>query len=130
MVPADGCPDPQEINVSESLTIIAFDSEWWLFPYNKDNKANCSCNSKEEVVAKIIELLYRNRHKQILLASHHPFQSYGHHGGYYSIVDHLFPFTAINKNLYIPLPIIGSLYPILRKAIVNPEDMGHPLYEG
>jgi len=130
MVPGEGCPDPQEIQVGDSLTIIAFDSEWWLFPYNKDNKANCSCNSKEEVVARLIELFYKNRYRQILLASHHPFQSYGHHGGYYSIVDHLFPFTAINKNLYIPLPIVGSLYPILRKAIVNPEDMGHPLYKG
>ncbi|WP_315820355.1 hypothetical protein [Paraflavitalea speifideaquila] len=77
----------------------------------------------------MLELLYKNRYKMILLADHHPFQSYGHHGGYYSWKDHLFPFTAINKNLFIPLPVVGSLYPILRKAIANPEDMGHPLYK-
>lgn len=130
MVPADGCPDPVEINVSNNLTIIAFDSEWWLFPYNKDNKeTDCNCRTKEDVTARLQELLYRNRYKVVMLASHHPFQSYGHHGGYYSLKDHIFPFTAINKNLYIPLPVIGSLYPILRKAIVNPEDMGHPLYK-
>ncbi|AXY77360.1 hypothetical protein D3H65_26750 [Paraflavitalea soli] len=130
MVPPDGCPDPIEINMGDSLTVIAFDSEWWLFPYNKDNKeTDCDCRTKEDVTARLIELLYKNRYKMIMLASHHPFQSYGHHGGYYSLKDHLFPFTAINKNLYIPLPVIGSLYPILRKTIVSPEDMGHPLYK-
>jgi hypothetical protein len=130
MVPAEGCPDPVEINVSNNLTIIAFDSEWWLFPYNKDNKeTDCNCRTKEDVTARLQELLYKNRYKVILLASHHPFQSYGHHGGYYSLKDHIFPFTAVNKNLYIPLPVVGSLYPILRKTFVNPEDMGHPLYK-
>ncbi|WP_276480307.1 BamA/TamA family outer membrane protein [Paraflavitalea pollutisoli] len=130
MLPPNGCPDPQEISLGDNLAIIAFDSEWWLFPYDKSsNAADCGCRTKEDVVAKLIELLYKNRYKMILLAAHHPFQSYGHHGGYYSIVDHLFPFTAINKNLYIPLPIVGSLYPILRKTIVNPEDMGHPWYK-
>jgi hypothetical protein len=130
MVPANGCPDPVEINVGDSLTIIAFDSEWWLFPYNKDNKeAECDCNTNDDVTARMVELLYKNRYKNILLASHHPFQSYGHHGGYYSLKDHIFPFTAVNKSLYIPMPVVGSLYPILRKTIVSPEDMGHPLYK-
>lgn len=130
MVPPDGCPDPVAINAGDSLTIIAFDSEWWLFPYNKDNKeTDCDCRTKEEVTARLAELLYRNRYKMILLASHHPFRSYGHHGGYYSLKDHIFPLRAINKNLYIPLPVVGSLYPILRKAIASPEDMAHPLYK-
>ena len=130
MVPANGCPDPVELNVSDSLTIIAFDSEWWLFPYNKTNpEAGCSCNSKTEVTEKIEELLYKNRYKMILLASHHPFQSYGHHGGYYSWKDHLFPLTSVNKNLYIPLPVIGSLYPLLRSTFVSPEDMPSPVYK-
>ncbi|HMG08084.1 MAG TPA: metallophosphoesterase, partial [Mucilaginibacter sp.] len=35
MVPANGCGDPVEINLNNNLTVIAFDSEWWLFPFNK-----------------------------------------------------------------------------------------------
>ncbi len=128
LVPENGCPGPTEINVSDSLVIIAFDSEWWLFPYNKDN-GNCDCNNKKEMTDKLLELLYRNRYKMVLLASHHPFQSYGHHGGYYSLKDHLFPLTAVNKNLYIPLPLIGSLYPLLRSTFQSPEDKQHPLYQ-
>ncbi|MBA4167406.1 MAG: metallophosphoesterase, partial [Chitinophagaceae bacterium] len=130
MVPANGCPDPVEINVSENMVIIAFDSEWWLFPYNRSDDASaCSCSTGKEVIDKMQELLYKNRYKVVLLASHHPFRSYGNHGGYFSLKDHLFPLTAINKNLYIPLPVIGSLYPLLRSTFLHPEDLRHPLYK-
>lgn len=131
LVPANGCPDPIEIPISDELVIIAYDSEWWLFPYAKGNpNAECDCNSEEEVLEKMEELFYKNQNKTILVASHHPFQTYGVHGGYYSLKDHLFPFTVLNRNLYIPMPIIGSLYPLLRTTVfLNPEDMPHPDYE-
>ena len=48
LVPPNGCPDPVAINISDSLTIIAFDSEWWLYPFNKANPdADCSCRTKD-----------------------------------------------------------------------------------
>ena len=122
-------PGPVALNISDNLVVIAFDSEWWVFTHNKNNPdAECDCNTKDESLARFEELLYRNRYKTIILADHHPFKSYGHHGGYYGLKDHLFPFTAINKNLYIPVPVVGSLYPLLRKLLVNPEDAAHPLY--
>lgn len=128
LVPENGCVGPYEINISDSLAIIAFDSEWWLFPHEKPT-TGCDCETKKAFIEKLNELLYKNRYKMILLAAHHPFQSYGHHGGYYSLKDHLFPLTAVNKNLYIPLPIIGSLYPLLRSTLQSPEDRLHPLYQ-
>jgi hypothetical protein len=129
MVPSNGCPDPTEINVSDSLTVIAYDSEWWLFPYDKTNP-DCDCRSEKEVVDKMDSILYKNRFKVVLLASHHPFQSYGTHGGKYSLRDHVFPFTRLNKKLWIPMPVVGSLYPLLRSSIFNsPEDQNHPLYK-
>ena len=130
LLPPDGCPGPTEINISEELVIIVFDSEWWLFPFDKTNLlAECNCRTKKDVILRMQELLYKNRNKTIFLASHHPFQSYGIHGGYFSWKDHIFPLTAANKNLYVPLPIVGSLYPILRKTFTNPEDLHHPLYK-
>lgn len=75
------------------------------------------------------ELFYKNRDKIILLACHHPFQSYGTHGGYFGWKDNLFPLTAADEKLYVPLPVVGSLYPLLRKAFNNPEDLHHPLYQ-
>jgi hypothetical protein len=130
LVPAGGCPDPVEISLTDSMTLIAYDSEWWLFPFQKsDEQSDCECKTRADVIAKLDELRYKNRNKIVLLASHHPFQSYGVHGGSFTLKDHLFPLTAANKNLYIPLPVIGSLYPLLRTVFTNPEDLHHPLYQ-
>ncbi len=130
MSPANGCPGPDEIAVNDALTIITFDSEWWLYPFSIDNsEADCACTSKEQFIESLQELLYKNANKTILLADHHPFKSYGRHGGYFSVKDHLFPLTAVNKNLYIPMPVVGSLYPLLRKTFASAEDLGHPLYK-
>ena len=90
---------------------------------------SANASTRDEVIAKLNELRYKNRHKIILLASHHPFQSYGVHGGVFTLKDHLFPLTAINPHLYIPLPVLGSLYPLLRSVFSNPEDLHHPLYQ-
>jgi calcineurin-like phosphoesterase family protein len=128
LIPDGGCPGPVEIPLGKNLVVIAFDSEWWVFPHYKDT-TGCECSTKDEIIARMKVLFDKNRNKVIVLASHHPFQSYGNHGGYYSLKDHIFPLTAANKNLYIPLPVIGSLYPLLRTIFVNPEDLGHPLYK-
>lgn len=128
LLPQSGCPNPVAIELTDKLTVIAYDSEWWLFPYDKNNP-DCECNTKEEVIMRMRELLNQHKDKMIILASHHPFQSYGVHGGYFSLKDHLFPLTAVSKNFYLPMPVIGSLYPFLRTTFLNPEDMKHPLYK-
>lgn len=128
LIPDNGCPNPVAINLTDKLTVIAYDSEWWLFPYDKSNP-DCECDTKEQVVMRMRELLAQNKDKMIILASHHPFQSYGAHGGYFTLKNHIFPLTALSSNLYIPLPIIGSLYPFLRTTFLSPEDMKHPLYK-
>ncbi len=130
LVPENGCPDPYEIKINDKLAIIAFDSEWWLYPFNKTNPGvECRCKTKTDIANSLADLFYRNRDKIILLASHHPFQSYGIHGGIFSLKDHIFPLTALNQDLYIPLPGVGSLYPLFRSAFVNLEDIGHPEYQ-
>ncbi|MEP7371982.1 MAG: BamA/TamA family outer membrane protein [Chitinophagaceae bacterium] len=124
------CPDPIPINITDSSMIIVFNSEWWLFPYNNANPENeCECKTRSEVLARLDELRYKNRHKLILLTSHHPFQSYGMHDGRLTLKDHLFPLTSINKNLYIPLPGIGSVYSFFRSAFSSPNDAKHPLHK-
>ncbi|WP_300602059.1 BamA/TamA family outer membrane protein [Niabella sp.] len=128
LLPEKGCPGPEEIPVSENVVLIAFDSEWWLFQHEK-NSEDCACSTKEACLEKLSEILSRNRGKRIFLVCHHPFQSYGVHGGYYNLKDHLFPLTNLNPHLYIPLPVIGSLYPLLRTSIPNPEDQRHPDYK-
>ncbi|MGJ7031002.1 BamA/TamA family outer membrane protein [Niabella hirudinis] len=128
LVPGAGCPGPVELPISNEITVVAFDSEWWLFQHDK-SAADCECSTKEDFLEKLSEIVNRNRDKMIFLICHHPFQSYGVHGGYYNLKDHIFPLTSLNKNLLIPLPVVGSLYPLLRSSIPNPEDQGHPDYK-
>lgn len=129
LIPANGCPDPTEIPISDSLVVIAWDSEWWLFPHPKENPEEvCQCHDQREILDKLEALLYKNRHKMVLIAAHHPFRSYGEHGGYYSWKDHFFPLTAKFKKTYIPLPVFGSIYPLIRSTVLlHPEDINHPL---
>ncbi|QES87278.1 BamA/TamA family outer membrane protein [Rhizosphaericola mali] len=129
-LPENGCPDPVAIPINDSLVIISMDSEWWLFPFDKKNEdADCNCSTDRDVLNSLAELLYQNRNKTILFTTHHPFASYGNHGGFFSLKDYIFPLTELNSSLYLPLPIIGSLYPIIRKTFSSAEDLNNPRYE-
>lgn len=129
-VPEDGCPGPELIPVSDNLAIIALDTQWWLYPHDKDNQgADCNCKNSQDITAALRQLLYKNRYKTILLTTYHPFKSYGHFGGYHQLKDHLFPLTHLQKDLFIPLPIIGSLYPLFDNAFSGPQSMAHPQYQ-
>jgi hypothetical protein len=67
--------------------------------------------------------------RQILLAMHHPMESRGPHGGYFSFRDHVFPLSKVVDWLYIPLPVIGSLYPWSRQIIGHPQDENGKAYK-
>ena len=129
--PKDGCPGPVEINITPDITLIVVDSEWWVFPYDKPGiESDCPYKTKAEVLTQLDDLLSRNSKKLVIFALHHTFRSYGIHGGNFTLKQHIFPLTDINPKLYIPLPIIGSAYPITRGIFGTSEDMNHPLYSG
>lgn len=130
LLPPDGCPDPTVIPVTDSVIIVAWDSEWWLFPFDKQNLgADCDCSSPRDIVNAFREIRYQNRGKTILLAMHHPFYSYGVHGGHFTWKDYFFPLTVVQPHLYVPLPGIGAVYPLYRKLFPNPEELHNPLYK-
>ncbi len=112
MVPANGCPDPVAINIHEKLTIIMYDSEWWLFPYAKDQvSGECACKNEQEVLDRFKELVLKNKGKILLVASHHPFLTYGEHGGYKKI------------------PVIGGLFSYFKSKFPFRQDTAHPIYQ-
>lgn len=131
MQPAEGCPGPEVTEISEDLLMITLDSEWWLHPYDRNDKEKsvCANTTEKEVETALRQILYHNKDKTILLVTHHPFESYGNYGGKYSWKDHIFPLTALNPNLYLPLPGVGSFYPLAKKALPNREDLDHPWYQ-
>ena len=53
----------------------------------------------------------------------------GPHGGYFTWREHLFPLRMINPNLWIPLPVIGSIFPLSRMLGVTDTDMMSKNYQ-
>jgi Calcineurin-like phosphoesterase len=128
-LPTGGCPGPIEVPVNNDITLVVMDSQWWLHPYDKPGiESECDQKTKSEVLAQLEDIIIRNYKKLVVLACHHPFKSNGIHGGYFGVKQHLFPFTDINKKLFIPLPVIGSIYPIARSVFGTPQDLKHPNY--
>jgi hypothetical protein len=127
--PKDGCPGPVEINLGNDVTLVVFDSQWWIHQYEKPGiESDCDCKTKEELLTQIEDIVTRNSKKLVLLASHHPFKSNSVHGGFFTLKQHIFPFTEIKRNLYITLPGLGSIYPIARSVFGSPQDLSHPNY--
>ena len=128
--PKDGCPGPIEVKISDKVTLIIMDSEWWVFPYEKPGlESSCDCKDPDEIFTKLSEIVALNRNKLIIFATHHPFRSYGIHGGYYTIKQHIFPLTDLRPAFWVPLPVIGSIYPIARGVFGTPEDIPNPKYQ-
>ncbi|MEO0330432.1 MAG: hypothetical protein AAF223_01925, partial [Bacteroidota bacterium] len=128
-LPGGGCPGPHELSLSETVTLIVIDTQWFLHPGDKTGiGSGCEAKTTIEVIEQLEDILTRNRHKQIVVATHHPVHSYGPRGGRLPLKQHFFPFTALNNSLYLPLPIIGSLYPLYRKLGANSQDLNHYRY--
>src|SRR5690349_4514071 len=128
-VPSEGCPGPVEVPISKDVVMIVFDSQWFLHQNDKPGiEYDCDCKTESEFMTQLSELLRKNYNKLVIMACHHPFMSNGIHGGYFGIKQHIFPFTDMKKKLYIPLPVIGSIYPISRSVFGSPQDISHPAY--
>jgi hypothetical protein len=128
-LPKYGCPGPELVNISDDVVLIIMDSQWWLHTKDKPGiESDCDIKTEDEVITELKELLNKNYKKLVLIATHHPFKSNGPHGGYYTWKQHIFPFTDIKKNLYLPLPVIGSIYPITRSVFGSAQDLKNPKY--
>ena len=130
MFPRDGCPGPVEVKISDDVTLVMMDSQWWLHEHDKPGiESDCPYKTKAEVLVQLDDILSKNSKKIVLLAMHHPFRSYSPHGGYFGIKQHIFPFTDAIPKLYFPLPVLGSIYPLTRAVFGTEQDLKHPLYQ-
>jgi hypothetical protein len=132
VLPEAGCPGPKYLDLGKDLRIIFLDTQWWL--QNEKNKpltGNCDCNpvTEDGIVYSLDSLIKSAGDKFILVVGHHPIDTYGPHGGYFDWKAHLFPLTEINKYLWIPFPVIGSIYPLSRSLGISSQDISSSLYK-
>ncbi len=129
-LPRNGCPGPSEEKINDDVTLVMVDSQWWLHENEKPGvESDCPYKTKAEVITQLKDIMDKNDKKFVIFAMHHPIRSYGPHGGFFTLKQHIFPFTDAIPKLYIPLPIIGSGYPLTRAVFGTAQDLKHPLYQ-
>lgn len=124
-LPGKGC-GINDIDIDNTTVLIVVDSQWFIEDWDNYPTINddCSIKSREGLFTELESLLNKNQDKTILLAIHHPLMTRGAHGGYYSAEKHLFP---LKYN--IPLPVLGSVINILRRASgYSPQDLQNKVY--
>jgi len=129
MLPPDGCPGPAVRDVDSRLRLIALDTQWWLHAYAKPTHPSSACpeDSEAEVVAALRAAIDSAGERRVVVVGHHPLASGGIHGGNFGWRDHIFPLRAKRSWLWIPLPGIGSAYPIARRRGVTDQDLSGAL---
>lgn len=127
-IPNNGCAGPEIIDVNDRLVIIAVDTEWWSHKYLKPRYPDDGCvvEDRIDLIVQLEDAIRSNEDKNILIVAHHPIMSNSNHGGHFNFLDHIFPLRLVRDHLYIPLPVIGSAYPLLRKLGVSAQDIPSP----
>ncbi|QDA62061.1 metallophosphoesterase [Hymenobacter jejuensis] len=129
-LPPNGCPGPVTMQLAENVLLVVLNTQWWVQhgprPLGKEN--GCTATDSRMPFVQLQEILEQNRHQQVLIAGHHPLYSNAMHGGQFTTKQHVFPLTQMHKQAYVPLPGLGSLFPIYRKLVGAEEDMAHPRY--
>ena len=130
MLPRNGCPGPIQVPLDDKTLLVILDTQWFLHQYDKPRDADlCGATTTAEVLMAVEDIFRINPGKRIIIAAHHPLITYGEHGGIFTWKAHIFPLTEVTERLYIPLPLIGSIYPLYRRWFGHLQDTAHPLYE-
>jgi hypothetical protein len=128
--PSGGCPGPHVHDVGTRLRLIFLDTQWWLHtgPKPEDPDSGCPADSEMEIVDSLRATLTGAAGRLAVVAVHHPLLTGGEHGGHFDWRDHLFPLRGAVSWLWIPLPLLGSLYPSARMEGFSSQDVSSRLY--
>ncbi|MEM9298771.1 MAG: BamA/TamA family outer membrane protein [Bacteroidota bacterium] len=117
-LPDNGCPGPQEVQLSEDIVAIFIDTQWWLHEWEKTGEgAPCESIDEGSFLVHMKDALRRNKDKKVIVVGNHPIYSNGPHGGYFPITTHLFP------------PLLGTIYAAYRKNVGNLQDLSSSKYK-
>ncbi len=123
--PEGGCPGPAVVDLGARLRLVLLDTQWWLHegPRPRHPASDCPADSEEEVLEALREALCSAGDRQVVVLAHHPLASGGAHGGQFGWKAHVFPLQALRPWLWIPLPGVGSLYPLARQEGISVQDL-------
>jgi hypothetical protein len=129
-VPANGCPGPVRARLGARLDLLFLDTHWWLHPGPKPQGRDPGCAPADEaaVLGALASSLANRGGRHSIVMGHHPLVTGGPHSGRFAWREHLFPLRALHRALWIPLPIVGSGYPLARQLGVSVQDLSSDRY--
>jgi hypothetical protein len=132
LLPKGGCPGPVAVPVGDKMVLVFMDSEWWL--QQEDDRPGarsaCDCRDEKAIVDGLKDIISTYPDKLIVLAMHHPLlYAWGTRRILHAQSSISFPLTDWQSGLYIPLPVIGSVYPLVRGVFGNVQDTRNPRYK-
>lgn len=129
VAPTDHSMEPIEIELTGSLTLILLNTREWFRDEGDEENVDMGQEQDGDFLVQLDDLIKRNRKKDLIVVGHHPIRSQGIHGGHFPLRYHLFPLTARFENAYLPLPLIGSAYPLYRRFVGNDQDLAASRYQ-
>ncbi|MEZ4697310.1 MAG: metallophosphoesterase [Rhodothermales bacterium] len=130
-LPDNGFPGPVEIELSDRIFVVPIDTQWWLQKRNKPygDTGEYDLDEDADFLIQIEDIIRRRDDEILVFVGHHPIESEGEHAGAVPLKNHLFPLRRLNSALWIPLPLLGSVYPLTsRRFLGGRQDLGHPRY--
>ncbi|HMB92619.1 MAG TPA: BamA/TamA family outer membrane protein, partial [Rhodothermales bacterium] len=118
-LPDFGFGGPIEIDLTEHLTLVVLDTQWWLHPYDKSygDAGEYDLDEDGDLLVQLDDVIKDNRQNHLLVVGHHPLFSNGEHAGFVPAHDHL-----------LPLPLIESIKHLYRRYIGQRQDLAHERY--
>ncbi len=128
--PLAGCAGPERVDVGRHLRLIFMDPIGWThaLAFPDEHASMCSRSDSLEIGITLAREFARPDGRHVVLALHHPIVTAGPHGGDFTWKQHLFPLTDFWSWAWLPLPGVGSAYPISRKLGVTTTDLASRPY--
>ena len=130
-----GCPGPDALDL-DMVRIIFLDTHWWLHKHAVETEG-CDPSTPDSnydfvsayAFTRLKELVETAGDREVIVTAHHPLETKGPHGGFFTWRDHIFPLTNLVKFAYLPLPLVGSIYPLIRWNVFrHNQDLGSRAY--
>lgn len=112
----DGCPGPEDFELSSNLLLIAINTQWWNYPFRKPTPADADCkiSTMTAFLEQLEENIDENPTKNVLIAGHYPLRSNGIYGGKIPL-----------RQWLLPVPLVSGMISSFRQNVGRPEDLNN-----
>jgi hypothetical protein len=121
-LPRDGCPGPAVDTGLDGIRLVAIDTQWLMQATADASGCDLPGEPFSAIAQRVEGILEEANDELVVVVAHHSPWTYGAHGGFFDWHDHVFPLRRVATWAWIPLPLIGSLYPLARRSLAHDQD--------